>query len=126
MVSILIIDDQPLMCELLSEVFAEEGYRTHCIGDSDLLVKAMDECKPDIVLLDLYLDGFEGWDLLKEIKRQKPGVPVIIVSAYDTFTEDPRLKIADGYFIKNIHVNPIVEKVNHLLDVSQQVAAKPV
>ena len=63
--------------------------------------EALRDSRPDLVLLDLYLDGFEGLDLLQDIKSRYPDLPVLIVTAYDSYMDDPRLAKADGYVIKS-------------------------
>ncbi len=73
--------------------------------------------KPDLVLLDLYLNGFEGWDVLHEIKRQYPYLPVLIVTAYDNYAQDPRLSQADGYIVKDFDaIGRIKKKMEDLLN----------
>ena len=118
MANILIVDDQPYIAELLKEELAVNGHHLTCLGDSDHLMSFLEESRPDIVLLDLYLEGFEGWDLLKKIKRHDPSVPVLIVSAYDTFVNDPRLAQADGYVIKDINTKHLKQKIYENLTVS--------
>jgi two-component system response regulator (stage 0 sporulation protein F) len=115
MANILIIDDQPFMEELLSGELAEEGHQVTCIGDSDYVMGTIEESRPDIILLDLYLQGFEGWDILDRIKAYDSSVPVLIVSAYDNFVNDPRLSHADGYFIKNIKTDALKEQIHENL-----------
>jgi len=61
MANILIIDDQPHIKELLSEDFSKEGHYISCIDNAGKVMKELRSFKPDIVLLDLYLQGFEGW-----------------------------------------------------------------
>jgi two-component system response regulator (stage 0 sporulation protein F) len=112
MAEILIIDDQPFIGELLSEELAEEGHHINYIGDSDHVMGSIEESRPDIILLDLYLQGFEGWDLLDRIKAYDASVPVLIVSAYDNFVNDPRLADADGYFVKDINTDPLKEQIH--------------
>ena len=118
MANILIVDDQPYIAELLKEELAVNGHHLTCLGDSDHLMSFLEESRPDIVLLDLYLEGFEGWDLLKKIKRHDPSVPVLIVSAYDTFVNDPRLAQADGYVIKDINTKHLKQKIYENLTAS--------
>jgi DNA-binding NarL/FixJ family response regulator len=70
-----------------------------------------------VVLLDLYLDGFKGWDILDDIKRIAPKLPVLILTAYDTFQEDPRLSQADGYVIKSfVNLDKLKEKLAGVLE----------
>jgi DNA-binding response OmpR family regulator len=71
--------------------------------------------QPDIVLLDLYLDGPEGFGLLEDMKRQYPHLPVIIVTAYDSYRDDPRVSHADGYVVKSIHFDELKLKIARVL-----------
>lgn len=103
MEEILIIDDQPNLQELLSSELRDEGFRVVSITDARSASNYLNESNPDLVLLDLYLNGFEGWDLLRDIKCTHPGIPVIIVTAYDNFMDHPRATEADGYVIKDFH-----------------------
>jgi two-component SAPR family response regulator len=69
------------------------------------------------VILDLYLNGFRGWDLLDEIKGNFPNLPILIVTAYDTYAEDARLSKADGYIIKNLDgIKRLKRKIAHILN----------
>jgi CheY-like chemotaxis protein len=101
MARILIVDDEASVRELISEELAEEGYEVSSVGSSESLWVALRSSVPDVVLLDLYLNGVKGWDVLSRIKRQYPDLPVIIVTAYDNFAEDSRVSQADGYVVKN-------------------------
>ena len=101
MPSILIVDDQPHLQELFALELKDEGYRVVSVSDAESVKGYLRNSKPDLVLLDLCLSGFEGWDLLDEIKSRDPRLPVIIVTAYDNFKEDPRLSQPDGYIVKN-------------------------
>jgi len=101
MAEILIIDDQPYLQELLSSELTDEGLEVVSVTDAQFVSKYLQDSKPDLILLDLYLKGFEGWDILRDIKAKYPDLPVIIVTAYDNLVDDPRLSNADGYVVKN-------------------------
>jgi two-component system, response regulator, stage 0 sporulation protein F len=116
MATILLVDDQPYMGEFLAEELAEIGHTIKYANDGDSLLLEIEESIPDLVLLDLYLNGFEGWDLLDQIKRRDPRIPVIILTAYDSFSEDPRLSRADGYIIKNFATQSLKEKIAETLN----------
>jgi CheY-like chemotaxis protein len=104
MKSILIVDDQPYLQELLMEELKDEGHNVEAVTDAISVRRHLGDSKPDLVLLDLYLKGFEGWDVLDDIKSKYPYLPVVIVTAYDNYAEDPRLSKADGYIVKNLDV----------------------
>jgi DNA-binding response OmpR family regulator len=115
MFDILIVDDQPCVRALLAEELVDEGYRVEGLGDAESVRTRLRITRPDLVLLDLYLDGPDGWDLLRDIKRQAPELPVVMVTAYDSFVDDPRLSQADGYFVKSLDFTDLKQKIADLL-----------
>lgn len=116
MATILIVDDQPHMKELFSGDLIDEGHQVVWVGDAESARKCLDSSLPDMVLLDLYLEGFDGWEVLHDIKNWNPNLPVLIVTAYDSFMDDPRVSQADGYIVKSFtHLNEIIEKIHTIL-----------
>ena len=117
MAKILLIDDQPHMGELMASLFLQEGHVVSCVANREGARKCLKDSDLDLVLLDLYLDGFEGWDLLTHIKTVKPDLPVIIVTAYDSYKEDPRVSLADGYVVKSFsNLDRLKQKISHVLE----------
>ena len=102
MTTILVVDDQPNVRELFKEEMQDEGYGVISVGDAEAARRLVKDFKPNLVLLDLYLNGFEGWELLRDIKKSDPDLPVLIVTAYDNYHDDPRTSEADGYIVKNL------------------------
>lgn len=116
MTRILIVDDQPYVGEFISEELAREGYWIASAGDAESIWGHLNRFLPDVVLLDLCLGEFKGWDILNDIKRKEPNLPVLILTAYDTFQEDPRVSKADGYVIKSFEaVDKLKQKITHVL-----------
>jgi two-component system response regulator (stage 0 sporulation protein F) len=111
MAKILIVDDQACVRELLSEELILDGYRVATAGDAESVSGHLRFSQPDLVLLDLYLDGPDGIGVLHDIKRQHPDLPVIIFTAYDSYVDDPRLSQADGYVIKSIVLDELKGKI---------------
>jgi two-component system response regulator (stage 0 sporulation protein F) len=116
MSNILIVDDQPCVRELLSEMLTREGYRVASVGDIQSMWRHLRDSPPDLVLLDLYLNGSKGWDVLRDIKSIDPNLPVLIVTAYDSYVNDPRLSQAAGYIIKSFSAfDELKEKIAEVL-----------
>jgi DNA-binding response OmpR family regulator len=115
MANILLVDDQPYMGEFLAEELAEVGHNLKWVGGNDELLIELEEGTPDLILLDLYINGFEGWSLLAQIKRRKERIPVIVLTAYDSLPEDPRLAQADGYVIKDFFTDKLKSKIGEVL-----------
>ena len=116
MPSILIVDDQPSIQKLFSEELENEGYTVDSVGDAMSVEERIKEQQPDVVLLDLYLKGFEGWEILREIKSRDPELPVLILTAYDSYVDDPRVSEADGYILKSfLHFDKLKQKIADVL-----------
>ena len=74
---ILIVDDDPSIGDMLSELLAREGYRVSRAWSGTEALLVLPRAKPDLVLLDLMLPGLNGEQVLPRLR----GIPVIVVSA---------------------------------------------
>ena len=116
MKEILIVDDQPYMMQLYTTELTDKNYTIISAEDIEKALEYLDSLKIDLVILDLYINGFNGWNLLESIKQKYPDLPVLIITAYDNLMNDPRAKQADGYLLKNLkNVDLIFQKVEELL-----------
>ncbi|MFZ0448222.1 MAG: response regulator [Desulfatiglandaceae bacterium] len=115
MANILVVDDQPFPGEVLKNEMEAEGHHITCVGDADCDMSAIKESSPDLVLLALCMQGFGGWGLLDEIKKYAPSLPVLIMSTFDSFVDDPRLARADGYVIKDPNIDQLKQKIRENL-----------
>ncbi|WP_305096007.1 nitrogen assimilation response regulator NtrX [Croceibacterium aestuarii] len=81
---ILVVDDEHDIRELVAGVLSDEGYECRTAGDSTSALKMIDERRPSLVLLDVWLHGsqMDGLELLDEIKQREPALPVIIFSGH--------------------------------------------
>ena len=81
---ILIVDDERDIRELVAGVLSDEGYECRTAGDSRSALEAVDERRPSLVLLDVWLHGspMDGLEVLAEIKAREPELPVIIFSGH--------------------------------------------
>ena len=81
---VLIVDDERDIRELVGGVLEDEGYSTRLAADSDAALAAIDDRRPSLVLLDVWLQGsrLDGLDLLEEIKRRDPSIPVLVISGH--------------------------------------------
>jgi DNA-binding NtrC family response regulator len=75
---ILIVDDQPYIPDLLSVELTQEGFRVKRAGNAEAMWDHLLVSHPDVVLLDHYLNGTESWDVLLDINRKRPELPVLI------------------------------------------------
>ncbi|HEX8482624.1 MAG TPA: sigma-54 dependent transcriptional regulator [Allosphingosinicella sp.] len=83
-IDILVVDDERDIRELVAGVLEDEGYQTRSAADSDSALEAIAQRRPSLVLLDVWLQGsrLDGLDLLDEIKRRDPSIPVLVISGH--------------------------------------------
>ncbi|MGF7147847.1 two-component system nitrogen regulation response regulator NtrX [Sphingomonas zeicaulis] len=81
---VLIVDDERDIRELVAGVLEDEGYTARAAADSDSALAAIDDRRPSLVLLDVWLQGsrLDGLDLLDEIKRRDSSLPVLVISGH--------------------------------------------
>ncbi len=81
---ILIVDDERDIRDLVAGVLSDEGYFCRTAGDSVSALAAVDEKRPSLVLLDVWLQGspMDGLEVLDAIKQREPGLPVVIFSGH--------------------------------------------
>ena len=84
MSDILIVDDERDIRELISDILKDEGYATRLAGNSDDAMAAINTAEPALIILDIWLKDsrMDGIDILKAVKRDNPGVPVVIISGH--------------------------------------------
>jgi two-component system, NtrC family, nitrogen regulation response regulator NtrX len=81
---ILVVDDEADIRDLVAGVLEDDGYTARVAADSDTALAAIADRRPSLVLLDVWLKGsrLDGLDLLDEIKRRDPSLPVLVISGH--------------------------------------------
>ena len=81
---ILIVDDEDDIRELVAGILEDEGYGARLARNSDEAIAAVEARRPQLILLDIWLQGskLDGLQLLEAIKRQHPNVPVVMISGH--------------------------------------------
>ena len=84
MTDILIVDDERDIRELIADILQDEGFQTRTAANSDEAIAALNEAEPSLMILDIWLKDsrMDGIDILKQVKRNNPDVPVIIISGH--------------------------------------------
>jgi two-component system nitrogen regulation response regulator NtrX len=82
--SILIVDDEKDIRELISDILKDEGYTTRLAGNSDDCMAEINADPPHLMILDIWLKDsrMDGIDILKTVKRDNPDIPIIIISGH--------------------------------------------
>ena len=79
---IFVVDDEPAICETLEGVLEDEGYRVLSCPDAEALFLKLEETTPSLMLLDIWLPGADGMEILQKFKAHHPKIPVIMISGH--------------------------------------------
>ncbi len=82
--SILVVDDELIVRDSLTDWLAEDGYDVSAVKNGKEAIKSIQEKDWDILLVDLKMPGLSGLDVLSRVKEINPEIPVIIMTAYAT------------------------------------------
>lgn len=116
--NVLVVEDQPLLRELLSRILASCGFRVRSAQDGFSALAEMRKEVPDIILSDLYMPGMSGFEFLSVVHRRFPAVWVIAMSGAFSGNAVPPGVAADAFYAKGHGSNPaflvqLVEAMAH-------------
>lgn len=115
---VLVVDDQLAIRRLLTEALCELGCEVRAAGSGREALELLRSSCPQAVLLDLKMPGMDGLQVLNEIRRLHPALPVILMTAYG---ETEWLGAAAGlgvrhYLTKPFNLNQVREVVKAVLE----------
>ena len=114
---VLVIDDDPTVTSVLKRGLAYEGFAVDVAATGAQGLTIARDHKPDLVILDLMLPGFDGYEVLRRLRSADEAVPVLILSARD----DPTDQVkglgagADDYVVKPFTFSVLAARVKALL-----------
>lgn len=114
--TVLTIDDDTAITELLAMLLRTHGYEVKAVNSGEDGVEAIKKHNPHVVILDLMMPGMDGWQVCKNV-REFSDVPIVILSALD----DPALIAsaldagADDYLVKPVSSSILVAHLNRLI-----------
>lgn len=116
--SVLVVDDEPTIAEVVARYLERAGYRTQVAGDGLEALRAAGEQRPDLVVLDLMLPGLDGLEVMRRLRERDRGrTPVILLTAKGE--ESDRvigLRLgADDYVVKPFSPAELVARVDAVL-----------
>ena len=114
--TILIVDDDVNICEIISLYAKKEGYSVVCANSGIEGVETFNKSSANVVVLDIMLPGMDGWEVLREI-RKKSTVPVIMLSAKgEVFDKVLGLELgADDYMVKPFDSKELMARIKAVL-----------
>jgi len=111
--SILIVDDELLIRDLLYDFFNGQGWKTSIAENGDKALEILNSRSIDLVLSDIRMPGMDGLELTAEMRETFPDIPVVLITGYpsvDTAVSALRHKVVD-YITKPFNINQLYKTV---------------
>ena len=115
--SVLVVDDEPTIAEVVSRYLERAGYRTAIAHDGNQALAAAERRRPDLVVLDLMLPGIDGLELMRRL-RSRPAPPGVILLTAKGEESDRVIGLrlgADDYVVKPFSPAELVARVDAVL-----------
>lgn len=113
---IVIVDDQPEICELVHNYLSGEGYRVSTANDGPSMRRIMQQYEVDLVLLDIMLPGDDGLSLARQLRAQSDIGIIILTGRGETVDRIIGLEMgADDYLPKPFHLRELLARVKSVL-----------
>jgi DNA-binding NarL/FixJ family response regulator len=129
--SVIVVEDHPVLCDGLKQLIGGQPDLA-CVGVADDISSAkrlVEECKPDLMVLDLRLKAGDSLDFIKTLRVEYPELKVLVLSQYDEliFAERALRAGAFGYIMKENTTDEVLRAVRKVLSgdlyFSERVAA---
>lgn len=116
-IKILVVDDEPNVCELVRIYLEREGFGVLVAHDGLAALSTIEEERPDLVVLDLMLPGLDGWKVCEKLRSCGNKVPIIMLSAKgEEMDRILGLELgADDYVTKPFSPMELVARIRALL-----------
>lgn len=79
--TVLVVDDDPDIRRVLELMLEDEGYRVALAADGHEALERVARQRPDVVLLDLWMPGMDGWTLQERLQEHTPEIPIVVMTA---------------------------------------------
>jgi two-component system nitrogen regulation response regulator NtrX len=117
---VLVVDDEAAIRRSLAGILADEGYDAALAEDGERALAAVRERTPDLVLLDIAMPGRDGIEILEDLRRAHPALPVVMMSGHGTIETAVRATQLGAFdFIeKPLSLDKLLLTVRHALEKS--------
>jgi len=124
MTTLLVVDKEANTRLLFKDEFQGEGYEVVVAETTEEALGEIYRSEPDIVTLNLKVPGAEGIELLRKIKQEGSGVPVVVTSACAGYKNDIRLGNCDAFVVQSADLTELKTRIKLLLSNKQPDAGR--
>lgn len=124
---ILLADDSVTIQKVIELTFMDEDYDVKAVSNGDEAIQALSEYDPDFVIADVHMPGANGYEVCRQAKAMRPGMPVLLlVGTFEPFDEaQARAVGAESYLKKPFDSQELLQRVGELLASGPSAGAVP-
>jgi len=108
---VLVVDDDPIIRNLVSEVLAEEDYDVEAVSDGREALAAVDRNPPAVMLLDMRMPVLDGWTVAQRLRERRHRVPIVVMTGVEDAPECCAAVHADAYLSKPFVLSELLSAV---------------
>ena len=110
--TVLLIDDDPSVCEALSRVLSMEGWKVMTAQSGEQALQRLATGEPDLMITDLCMAKITGWDLLFHEKLQRPRLPIFVITALPRSATRGADNFATEFFQKPLDLDALIAAIH--------------
>ena len=114
--SVLVVDDEPVIADVVSRYLERAGYSTTVAADGLEAIRVAGDARPDLVVLDLLLPGLDGLEVMRELHQRQPTRVILLTAKGEASDRIAGLQRgADDYVVKPFSPAELVARVDAVL-----------
>lgn len=115
-IKVLVIEDDPYICELIILYAEKNGYIVSTANDGMTGLEMFYDCSPDLVILDIMMPEMDGWEVCKEIRRFDKTPIIMLTGKGESYDKLKGFNLgADDYIVKPFDPNELMARINAVL-----------
>jgi len=112
--TVLCVDDEKIGLRVRKIMLESRGFKVLTASDGAEGLKLFEQNDVDVVVLDYFMPELNGGEVATEMRRRRPGVPIVFLSAYFSLPSEA-LEVADAFITKGDPPDVLIEKIQNLL-----------
>jgi CheY-like chemotaxis protein len=112
--TVLCVDDEKIGLRVRKIMLESRGYAVLTANNGPEGLRVFDENQIDLVVLDYFMPELNGGEVASEMRRRRPGVPIVFLSAYFSLPPEA-LELADAFITKGDPPDVLIDRIQHLL-----------
>jgi len=114
---VFIVEDDPDICELIETVLTGQNFKVKIFADGKKIEAEIKKQKPNLIIMDLWMPGFDGAKITKTLKSKSntKKIPIILVSAKNSLEKIAKQAQADSFLAKPFNIRDLIDIIKKFI-----------